>query len=401
MRNFAKPASRAFIPAALFGAAGFVCAPASAAAGPPATEPGTESSAPMSPGELLQPYYDSLQVELPVANAGPTLDLSKPLTRIAFGSCNHQAQPQQVWSQIAARQPDLFLAIGDNVYGDFGYAGEADMGSFITAYGQQAAHPEFRDLRSKVPMMASWDDHDFGPNDSGGDFAFKQWSETIFETFWGASEAARSRPGIYDSVITGPTGQRAQIIMLDTRFFRSALKRLPYQRPRPPLGSYVANADPNVTLLGEAQWNWLNEQLAKPADLRIIVSSIQILTDAHGYEKWGNMPLERERLYAALKARSGGDILMLSGDRHSGAIYSAAPPALGETVWELTSSSLNLAFGSGANDEREPDPVRQSSFFSDENYGLVDIDWGSKSVTLRLMHSDSRPMASQTVSFAD
>ncbi|SIN59820.1 alkaline phosphatase D [Parasphingorhabdus marina DSM 22363] len=401
MRNFAKPAFKAFIPAALFGAAGFVWAPVTAIAGPGISGTAPQSSAPMSPGDLLKPYYENLQVDLPVANTGPALDLSKPLTRIAFGSCNHQGQPQQVWSQIAARQPDLFLAIGDNVYGDFGYAGEADMGSFITAYRQQAAHPEFRDLRSQVPMLASWDDHDFGPNDSGGDFAFKQWSEQIFESFWGASDAARSRPGIYDAIIAGPAGQRAQIIMLDTRFFRSALKRLPYQRPRPPLGSYVATSDPDATLLGEAQWTWLSKQLAKPADLRIIVSSIQILTDAHGYEKWGNMPLERERLYAALKGRSGGDILMLSGDRHSGAIYSDTPPALGETVWELTSSSLNLAFGSGANDEREPDPVRRSSFFADENYGLVDIDWGRKSVTLRLMHSDSRPMATQTVSFAD
>lgn len=356
-----------------------------------------------TPETLLRPYYDELEkkISLPMANIGPELNVSKPLHRIAFGSCNHQGRSQHMWSKIGDRNPDIFLAIGDNVYGDFGYSGGPDLDSFINAYRQQANHQEFRALRSKVPMLASWDDHDFGPNDSGGNFAFKEWSEKIFETFWNTSAATRSRPGVYDAFISGPVGQRTQIIMLDTRFFRSPLKALPYQDPRPPLGRYIADNNKTSTILGDQQWKWLKEQLDKPAELRIIVSSIQILTDAHGFEKWGNFPVERQRLFSALKDRSDSAVIMLSGDRHSGAIYSDSPTGLGEEVWEITSSSLNLAFSRNDSDDREPDPRRKSKLFSQENFGLVDIDWNKKTVRLSLIDNQGESFLTQVSKLQD
>jgi alkaline phosphatase D len=80
---------------------------------------------------------------------------------------------------------------------------------------------------------------------------------------------------------------------------------------------------------------------------------------------------------------------MLSGDRHAAGIYKAEHK--GETMWELTSSSLNLAFGND-NDRstaREPDPARTTKFFSVENYGLVDIDWKAKALTMTLKGNTS------------
>ncbi len=401
MHITSNKALKALIPAALFSVAGCVSASAQTVVHMSKAEAGEaapqQAESAYSPSVLLRPYYENIGTELPKANAGPELDLSKTLTRIAFGSCNHQGRSQHMWSKIGAQNPDIFLAIGDNVYGDVGYQGEADLGSFISAYKQQAAYPEFQALRSQVPMLATWDDHDFGPNDSGGAFAFKEWSEQIFESFWRSGAEVKSRPGIYDSMIAGPEGKRVQIIMLDTRFFRSPLKALPYQDPRPPLGRYIANDDPAATVLGKEQWIWLGEQLAKPAELRLVVTSIQVLTDAHGFEKWGNMPIERERLFAALKARNGGNFLMLSGDRHSGAIYNETPAAIGEPVWEFTSSSLNLAFVRDDASEREPDPKRTTGMITQENFGLVDIDWREKNVTMRLMDADAQQIVAQTV----
>ena len=43
-----------------------------------------------------------------------------PLTRIAFGSCAHQDQPQPIWDAVLDYRPELFLFAGDNVYGDAG-----------------------------------------------------------------------------------------------------------------------------------------------------------------------------------------------------------------------------------------------------------------------------------------
>ncbi|QLC26714.1 alkaline phosphatase family protein [Parasphingopyxis algicola] len=355
--------------------------------------------APGSAAEALRPYYASLAGDLPQANPGPAIDRSRAISRIGFGSCNHQHRHQTIWPVIADHNPELFLMIGDNVYGDYDYRGEADLRTFEQAYGLQASHPEFIAFRERVPMLASWDDHDFGPNDSGGTFAFREHSEDLFESFWRSSAEVRGRPGIYDSVTIGPDGQLIQIIMLDTRFFRDPLTSLPYSYDRRPLGYYGTVDDPGATLLGAAQWAWLAEELAEPADLRLIVSSIQVLTDAHNWEKWGNMPHERQRLYEALALRNGGGMVILSGDRHSGGLYHGEPEALGESVWELTSSSLNFSFASGDTGEREPDPLRRSGFFSDENFGMVEIDWASGEVALTLNGSDGNSLHSERIRF--
>jgi hypothetical protein len=43
----------------------------------------------------------------------------RPINRIAFGSCAFQWEEQPIWSVIAERDPDLFLFVGDAIYGDF------------------------------------------------------------------------------------------------------------------------------------------------------------------------------------------------------------------------------------------------------------------------------------------
>lgn len=361
---------------------------------PPRTAPAAVS---LTPDQLLAPYYEALRktVTMPDAGPNPALAASTTLTRIAFGSCNHQSAPQHMWAQIAAQNPQLFLMIGDNVYGDNGWDADAGLESLRKSYALQASHPEFAGFRAKFPMMATWDDHDYGLNDAGASFPMRRWAEELFETFWGSSADVRARPGVYDSTITGPVGKRVQVIMLDTRFFRSDLKRAPWSKERPPLGGYVPDESLDKTVLGEAQWAWLEQELAKPAEVRILVSSTQVITQAHQFEGWTNFPVERNRLLTALSRRAASGLVILSGDRHAGGIYKAEHR--GETMWELTSSSLNLSFGSD-NDRstaREPDPARVSKFFSEENYGLVDIDWKAKALTMTLKSNTSAVLTQQ------
>ena len=37
---------------------------------------------------------------------------------IGFGSCLHQDLPQPIWKEIKAQNPEVFIMLGDNVYGD-------------------------------------------------------------------------------------------------------------------------------------------------------------------------------------------------------------------------------------------------------------------------------------------
>ncbi|MEL7216957.1 MAG: alkaline phosphatase D family protein [Pseudomonadota bacterium] len=355
----------------------------------------------LSSEDLLAPYYAKLQseIELPVAPANASIAPDTVITRLAFGSCNHQSRSQHMWAQIAATDPELFLFIGDNNYGDQMWAGDASLATLRAAYAKQAETPELTDFRSKIPMMITWDDHDYGFNDGGASFAYRRWSETIFETFWNSSDDVKSRPGVYESRIFGEEGKRTQVIVLDTRFFRSDFDRMPYTPERPPLGPYVPSDDASKTMLGETQWEWLAQELAKPADFRIIASSIQVITDAHDYESWEALPLERDKLYAMLAGREDSGLVLLSGDRHAGGIYTDTPEAGGdEQFWELTSSSLNYSFSSTErNTAREPDPKRLTDFISEENFGLVEIDWDAKTFTMTMRGSEGETRVTRTV----
>lgn len=366
-----------------------------------ATAPVPETAAlpaPATAQEALRPFYAGLQSKLPVAAPNPELAVDTVLTRIAFGSCVNENRAMAFWDVIAAQKPQAFLLIGDNVYGDTGSNWAADIPTLSASYKKLSSRQEFDRFRRAVPMMTTWDDHDFGANDAGGSFAFKEQAERIYESYWNSSAEVRGRPGVYESRIVGPEGKRVQFILLDTRFFRSDLARMPYRDPAPTLGWYMPNEDPKATLLGAEQWRWLEGELDKPADLRIIVSSTQVMTSAHNYEGWTNFPKERARLYELLDRKKANDAILLTGDRHAGGFYRRAVSGNNKLQWELTSSSLNFAFGRGDNSEREPDPMRTGGFWAIPNFGQIDIDWGARKVTLSLRRDDGSVIEEQVIS---
>ena len=98
----------------------------------------------------------------------PELDIQ----RIAFGSCASQYGDQPIWTEVIAAEPDLFLHLGDAIYADWdGTKGVPPSIEKMKAdYAALAGKPEFKRARSKIPFMATWDDHDYGINDGGADF---------------------------------------------------------------------------------------------------------------------------------------------------------------------------------------------------------------------------------------
>ena len=361
----------------------------------------TPTEAPQSAQEALRPYYMTLDVKLPKAPSSPPLSIDTVITRFAFGSCVNENRDMKFWDVIAAQKPQAFLLIGDNVYGDTRPTNGADIPTLAASYKKLNSRVEFDRFRRSIPMMTTWDDHDYGANDAGGSFAFKEWAEEAYETYWGSSDEVKSRPGVYESRIIGPAGKRVQFIMLDSRFFRSDLATMPYRDPGPTLGWYIPNMDPKATVLGTAQWDWLAQQLETPADVRFIISSTQVITDAHNFEGWTNFPKERERLYALLGQKGVNNAIFLSGDRHSGGFYRTYAPGGGKPLWDFTSSSLNLAFGKGDGGEREPDPRRTGGFWGIPNFGQIDIDWAAKKVTMTLRKDDGSVIETQVANAID
>jgi alkaline phosphatase D len=300
-----------------------------------------------------------------------------PLRRIAFGSCNDQTKPQHIWNAVLASRPDLFLFAGDNVY-----AREQPWSAarLAQAYAQQALSPAFARLRQTVPHMATWDDHDFGQNDGGADFPHKQAAKDEFLRFWAvpASDAVRQREGVYSAKLIGPKGQRVQVIMLDTRWFRSEL-RLTDQRGVAGKERFVPDTDPSKTMLGSTQWAWLEAQLREDAQVRLIVSSVQVLAEGHGWERWGNLPLERQRLFDLIARTQARGVLFLSGDRHIGALYRETQN-VPYPLLDLTSSGLTHAWKNAA----ESGPNRLNNLVRELHFGTVGFDWRAGRLTLAL-----------------
>ena len=98
---------------------------------------------------------------------------------------------------------------------------------------------------------------------------------------------------------------------------------------------------PAGTMSGAAQWAWLAARLRQPADLRLVLSGIQVVVDGHGWEYRAQLPLRRPRLHSLIDSSGATGVLFLSGDRRLGAFY-RGPVSPGRPVpCQLTDSTAS------------------------------------------------------------
>ena len=309
-------------------------------------------------------------------------DSSKTIRTIIIGSCSDQNLPMPHWNTINLYKPDILILAGDNVYGDFKNQSAVELRK---AYIKLSKNSDFVKLAAEIPVIPIWDDHDYGQNDGGISWAYKDISKNIFLDFYkiGKTDVRRHRDGIFTSYNFGENTKRVQIIVLDTRTFRSDLLRT--NSPMSPgKEKYIPDTDLNKTILGRDQWKWLKKEIVAPKDIRIIVSSIQVIANGHGWEKWGNFPLEREKLLSLLLGSNTKLTIILSGDRHIGAIYNYFSNGTNTNIYELTSSSLNKSI-TGV---REFGPNRISDIIDVNNIGMLHIDWIKQKLRLSLHSSE-------------
>ena len=295
--------------------------------------------------------------------------------KIGFGSCLKQNKDMPIFEAIKSDSFDLFLMLGDNVYGD---SQTEDLKELKSAYKKQKEN--FNNMGLNLPFEAIWDDHDYGLNDGGKNYPFKEQAKELFLDFWDIplDDVRRSRKGLYYDLLKSADEKDVHIIFLDTRTFRDKLMPTD-DRGAPGKERYIPNLDRSLTMLGEDQWNWLRKKLAEPSDYKIIVTSIQFLAIGHGWESWNNLPHERERLMNMIDNSGLDNIVVLSGDRHRGGLYQLKTNN-GKTITEITSSSLNSAFPNA----EETGPLRIGGTFVDENYGALYIHTTENTMTASL-----------------
>jgi len=285
---------------------------------------------------------------------------SELLVRIAFGSCNHQNKKQFLWDDVVAKNPDIWVWLGDNIYGD-----SEDTAVLRQKYELQKSDSMYSELRKACPIIGTWDDHDYGMNDGGKEFPAKEGSQKVFLDFLDVSEndERRSREGVYFSRILEKDGISVKFIILDTRYFRDSLLKTEW-KIRPNI---------NGTILGETQWQWFQKELKDPSTINIICSSIQVIPEEHAWEKWANFPQERTRLLHLIDSLAIPNIVIISGDRHMGEISKLKMQNI--EILEITSSSMTHSLKSilGEIKNEEVNKHRVGSIVYNENYSTLDI----------------------------
>ena len=271
--------------------------------------------------------------------------------KIGLGSCLDQDYPQPIWQSIKKEDLNYFIFLGDNVYGDTRYGSLRKMKS---AYDKQKK--VLPDFLNDISIFSIWDDHDFGINDGGADYRFKRRAQELYLDFWEITndDDRSNREGIYFSKNQTFFDKKFKFIFLDTRFFRSKLKGKK--------SNYIENIEPDATILGNAQWTWLENELKSDFDFLLIFSSIQIIAKDHRFEKWSNFPNERAKLFELLEQFNDKTILF-SGDRHRAGIYRK------NGIIEVTSSSMNKPGSSFS----ETDSYLIGKTYPQENYGVLEI----------------------------
>uniref|UniRef100_A0A7N0UHD9 PhoD-like phosphatase metallophosphatase domain-containing protein n=1 Tax=Kalanchoe fedtschenkoi TaxID=63787 RepID=A0A7N0UHD9_KALFE len=357
----------------------------------------------------------ALLILLLSASASTSREEECMVSRIAFGSCANQSAPQPIWDAVNEFNPQLFIWLGDNIYGDnkrpfrvfgkertigpwknvprFVPATEQEM---VSKYEKAKSNPGYIRLRKSAKVIGTWDDHDYGINDAGKEFEGKIVNQRLMLDFLDEppDSPRRKQAGVYASYTFGPIGKQIKVILLDTRYHRDPMQS-------------------DGTVLGDEQWKWLEKELnGPPTALTVIGSSVQVVSNLSATmvplfatEGWGRFPTERKRLFKAINDSKRDGVVFISGDVHFGEI-SRYDCATGYPLYDITASGITQAV-----EKATPRPFHlllrflawmtpttmrvknqncrfKSCTYAQPNFGVIEIDWNVNPATLTLQIRD-------------
>lgn len=300
-----------------------------------------------------------------------------PDFKIALGSCSFINEKKddrpkpygakyQIFNSILAKNPDLMLWIGDNMY--------LRTPDFMTEtgirhrYRHTRSTPELQALLGSVHHYATWDDHDFGPNDADRSYVNKGITEATFNDYWGnLNTNAAGNGGITQHFAWNDV----EFFMLDDRYHRAP------------------NKDPNTdkAYLGKQQLDWLIDALTtSKATFKIVINGGQVVSNVAKFENYASYPTERAELFKRLHEAKIEGVLFLSGDRHHTEISRLeredAYPLIDITCSPLTAGTHK------PRDEGNTLQIKDKTFYN-RNFGIIEVSGKRRERILQLTIYDS------------
>ncbi len=336
-------------------------------------------------------FIEGERIERPYAMTFQTQPMWKwrtepPNFKVAFGSCAYIPDPPfdkkdapvsgnpWVFPVIADQNPDLMLWLGDNCYlREADWLTEAGM---RYRYAHTRAHPILQPLWAKTHHYATWDDHDFGPNDSDRAFRGRESTFKVFRDYWpNPAYGTAETPGVFGRFQWGDI----DFFMLDDRYHRSP--------------NALSEKYPGKTMFGEGQFKWLTDSLRESeAPFKIVANGNQMLNDFNQYEGLNRFPSEQERLFDFIREEAIPGVVFLSGDRHFTELLKKTVPGI-YPLYDFTSSSLASGLPTpGPKEIDNPLRVPGTLVYGRHNFGTLEFSGPRKErvMTLRCFDADGK-----------
>jgi alkaline phosphatase D len=286
----------------------------------------------------------------------PAPDADATRLRLAYASCQRWEHGYfSAYRHMAQENLDAVLFLGDYIY-EYPAAANAvrlpsggwvlTLEDYRARYALHKGEADLQAMHAACPWLVTWDDHEvqndyagMHPGDSGAPVAnFLERRAAAYQAYYehmplrasvltqglgGLARGAEMR--IYGRV---PFGKLATLYLLDDRQYRDPQACTPGDKPGSarldPAQCAIWN-DPQRTLLGAAQEQWLDRALAQGSSGWNVIGQ-QTLFGARDFKPgvgqslwndgWDGYPAARQRLTASLQRHHVANAVLLGGDVH-------------------------------------------------------------------------------------
>ncbi len=247
------------------------------------------------------------------------------ITTLAFGSCvDMNGRFSALWEQVWKHGSDGMVLLGDSPYIDSTLITHQRI-KHRTFLAQEG--PAF--LSKKIPFWGTWDDHDFGANDSDGGLHSRESTRKVFTEYRSHINYGENNEGIYTQFRRGPI----EVFVLDIRYFAGTEPSF-------------ALAD-KPTLIGKKQWEWLQRGLkASTAPFKILACGMTWdtklpATPTHA-DTWDSYVYEREAIIDFLGKERIRGVLLVGGDIHCTQVMKyATEKRIGYPLYHIVTSPMH------------------------------------------------------------